>query len=204
VSSRKSWTYGHVELKPLLDPTNGKKIKTIRHGTKVWRLAESSGWILIAKKDPGAIEDVAGRVKKAIGWVKAAGNKTVSTRQMLPPGDSLIGTRVWGSLRKGESDWELGKVIQIKGSNVAVERISDRSIVTVARSAIRFGTVSKGTKVLARCDHPLKLEEAVIEKVTFPKVGDPVATISCGKNSKTRKEQLGALRSKSSWLPARK
>lgn len=204
VSPKESWTYGHVDLMPLLDPTKGKKQKVIKHGTKVWRLAESSGWILIAKKNPGDVDGVAGRVKKGIGWIKSSGNKTSDTREMLPPGDSIIGTRVWGPLRKGEKEWELGKVIQVKGSDVAVERIADRAIVTIARSKIRFGTTSKGTKVLARCDHPLKLEEAVIDKVKFPKRGDPVATITCKASGKSRQELLGALRGKSSWLPARK
>jgi hypothetical protein len=209
VSPKKSWTYGDVELKPVLDPTKGKKLKTLEHGTKVWRLAESSSWVLVAKKNPGSIDGVAGRVKKAIGWVKASGNKTSDTREMLPPGDSIIATRVWGPLRKGEKLWELGKVLKVKGSDLAVERIADRVIITIARRKVRFGTIKKGTKVMSRCDHPLNLEPAVIDKVTFPKRGDPIATVTClgddGKpSSLTRKEVLGALRSKSSWLPARR
>ncbi len=209
VPPRKSWIYGHVPLMPMLNPTKGKKIKKLRHGTKVWRIAESSGWILLAKKNPGSLDGVPGRVSKAIGWVKASGNKTVNTREMLPPGNSIIGARVWGPFRKGEKDWELGKVIDVKGSDLAVERVSDRAIITVARRLVRFGTTTKGTKVLSRCHHPLKLEPAVIDKVRFPKRGDPVATVTClekdgSRSSLTRKEQLGALRSRAAWLPARK
>lgn len=208
VSPRETWTYGHADLKPMLDPQKGDKIKKIDHGTKLWRIAESSGWVLVSKKDPGAVDGIAGRVKAAAGWIKASDYKSVDTREMLPPGDSIIGTRVWGPLREGQSDWELGQVIRVKGSDVAVERIADLAIMTIARSKIRFGTVSKGQKVLARCSHPLNLETAVIDKVAFPKRGDPIATITClddkgGRTSLTRQEQLGALRGKAAWLPAR-
>lgn len=208
VSPKEAWTYGHAELKPMLDPQKGAKIQKIDHGTKLWKIAESSGWVLVATKDPGAVEGVAGRVKTAAGWIKASDQKSTDTREMLPPGDSIIGTRVWGPLREGQSDWELGKVIQVKGSDLAVERIADLAITTIARSKVRFGTVQKGTKVLARCNHPLNLEPAVIDKVAFPKRGDPVATITCldaqgGRSSLTRQEQLGALRGKAAWLPAR-
>ncbi len=208
VSPRASFTYGHVDVMPTLEPTTGKKVSQIQHGTEVWRLAESSGWILIAKKDPGTVDDIGERVKKAAGWIKASGNKLEDTREMLPPGDSIVGARVWGPLREGQKEWELGKVMEVKGNDLAVQRIADFAIITVARSAVRFGTVSAGTKVLARCDHPLNLEPAVIDKVSLPKSGDPVATLTClegGKRSSlTRQEQLGALRSKPEWLPPRR
>ncbi len=208
-STQQVWTYGDVALTPTLDPRKGKAVATIEHGTKLWRIATSSGWALVAKKDPGSLDGVAGRVKVAAGWIKAGGVKRKDTREMLPPGESIIGTRVWGLLRDGQKSWELGKVIRVNKGDVAVERIADFSIVTVKRSAIRFGTLTKGTKVFARCKHPLNLEAAVIDKVTFPKKGDAIATVTCldakgGRSTLTRKEQIGALRSKPAWLPARK
>jgi hypothetical protein len=209
VSPSEGWTYGHMELKPALSPTDDA-LETIKHGTRLWKIADSSSWILVAKKDPGALDGVPARLAVAAGWIKSSGMKTSDTAEMLPPGDSIVGTRVWGPLRDGEPTWELGKVMTVKGSDLGVERIADGNIVTLARSKVRFGTLSKGTKVLARCSHPLNLEPAIIESVEFPKRGgDPVATIAClgadGKpTSTTRQELIGALRSKPAWLPAAK
>lgn len=208
VSPAEVWTFGHMELKPALAPSDDA-LETIKHGTKLWRIADSSGWVLVARKDPGALEGVPARLPVAAGWIKASGIKTADTSEMLPPGDSIVGTRVWGPLREGETTWELGKVMSVKGSDLGIERIADGAIVTMARSKVRFGTLKKGIKVLARCAHPLNLEPAVIESVEFPKKGDPVATLSClDKDEKptatTRKELIGALRSKPAWLPAAK
>ena len=166
--------------------------------------------MLVAKKDPGKIDGIPPRVRVAQGWVKASALKNGDTGSWLPPGDAIIGTRVWGPLRKGQTTFELGKIIKTKGTDVAVERMADRTIITIARSKIRFGTISKGTKVLAMCDKSkLTPSEAVIEKVTKPKLGgDPVVTVGCldaaGNPAASRDEQLGALRSKPAWLPPRR
>lgn len=201
---KKEWTYGDADVHPPLSPSDAKQ-ETIEHATPVWRLAESAGWILIAKDEPKAISDVASRVPAAAGWVKSSGLKSEDTAEWLPPGDSIIGTRVWGPLREGQKELELGTVIKTKGNDVAVERLSDRTIIEVPRSQVRFGTVNKGTKVLARCVHPIKPEPAVIESVTFPPKGDPVVSYSCaGASAQKRDDQLGALRAKAADLPARK
>jgi hypothetical protein len=120
-----------------------------------------------------------------------------------------VGTRVWGPLREGQKEYELGQVIKLKGNDVAVERLADRSIVTVALSKARFGTVSKDTKILARCAHAIKPEPAVIDKVNFPKKGDPVVTYTClnkdgSRSDTTRDDQLGAVRANPADLPARR
>jgi hypothetical protein len=206
VSPKENWTYGHADLQPALTPKDKKK-ETVRHATKVWRIGESSGWVLIAKKDPGTLADVAARVPVAAGWVKAADVKSADTSQWLPPGDSIVGTRVWGPLRKGQSELELGQVIKLKGNAVAVERLSDRSIITVPRHKVRFGTIGKGIRILARCDDTLKVKPAVIVKVKFPMKGDPIVTYTCKKpdgSDDKREDQLGAVRAKSAQLPRRR
>ncbi len=200
----KQWAYGDLGLHPPLSPSGAQK-ETIEHATPVWRLAESAGWALIAREEPKEISDVASRVPVAWGWVKSSGLKGEDTAAWLPPGDAIIGTRVWGPLREGQKELELGTVIKTKDQTVAVERLADRTIVEVPRSQVRFGSVDKGTKVLARCVHPIKLEPAIIESVKFPPKGDPVVTYSCvAAPGDKRDDQLGAVRAKATDLPARK
>ena len=203
VSPKKNWAYGAVDLQPTLNP-RGKKLETIKHATRVWRIAESSGWVLISrKKKLDDLRSVGSRVPIAAGWVKASGLRTSDTAEWLPPSKAVIGTRVWGPLRKGQQEFELGRVIDVRGSDVAVERMADRAIVTVSRGKVRFGTISPGTKILASCAHPIKLEPAVIERVKFPLKGDPIVHYRCAGGDK-RNDQLGAVRAKSSELPGRR
>ena len=205
VSPKQNWMYGHGDLHAPLSPKDKPKTK-VRHATRVWRLAESRGWVLIAdqKKKPKSIDSVSARVGVASGWVKSAAIKGSDTAAWLPPGESIVGTRVWGPLRKGQKELELGSVIKLKGAKVAVERLSDRNIVEVPLRQVRFGTISKGTKILARCRHPIKLEAAVIAKVKFPAKGDPTVKYTCAEGGEKRDDQLGSVRAKSGDLPARK
>ena len=203
-SPKESWAYGDVKLKPKLNgrPQKAKPIKTIEHATKIWRLAESSGWVLIARKDPGGASGIEAITAKASGWIKKSGSKTEDTAEMLPPGDSIIGTRVWGPLRKGEKEWEIGKVINIRGKDVAVKRFADGGIETVARSKIRFGTIKKGTKILSRCSHPLHFETAVIDKVVFPRRADPSPPSPASTRAATRRRWC-ARNSSARYAPSR-
>jgi hypothetical protein len=199
------FAYGNLQLKPA-DDNQGETVDKIQHATKVWRIAEGGGFALLAKRDPGKLEGIGPRVDVAIGWVPTEGLKDEDTTEWLPPGDSIKGTRVWGPLREGQP-WELGIVVNVKDANVGVERFSDRSIITVPRAQVRFGTVTKGTKVLAICEGKSG-KEAVIDEATFRKVGDPVVKVSCldaaGKPGTPKEQLIGGLRTKPEWLPARK
>jgi hypothetical protein len=206
VDPKPTFAYGNLELKPA-DDNRGATLEKVKHATRVWRIAEGGGHTLIARRDPGKLEGVAPRVDAAAGWVPTDGLKDEDTTEWLPPGDSIVGTRVWGPLREGQP-WELGIVTMVKGGDVGVERFSDRSIITVARSKIRFGTVTKGTKVLALCSG-VAAKPAIIEEANFRKVGDPLVKVVClddaGNPSGSPKEELiGGLRTKPEWLPARK
>ena len=209
VEPSEAWALGDLELKPVTD-VKGETVRKIEHASKLWRLADSSGWVLVTRKDPGKLDGVPARERVAVGWVKASGLESKDTGEWLPPGDSILGTRVWGPLRKGQDTYELGKVIKVKGGDLAVERMADRTIITIPRGQVRFGTITKGTKVLAMCEKDkLTPTPAVIDEVSFPKLGDPIAKITCldasgNPGGMSREDQLGALRSKAAWLPPRK
>ncbi len=208
VSARQSWAYGHAEVRPLLD-TKGKPLATIKHAGVAWRIAESSGWVLVAQKDPGAVEGPEALLAAAQGWVLSARLRKKDTAEMLPPGDAIVGTRVWGPLRKGQSTWELGRVTAVKKGQLEIERLADRQKVTLARGKVRFGTIRPDTKVLANCSRGLVTSPAMIDKVVGGGRGDPVAKLSClddkgERNAVKRQAQLGSLRTRPSWLPSRR
>jgi hypothetical protein len=143
-----------------------------------------------------------------VGWIASSALRPQDTSEWLPPGDAIVGTRVWGPLREGSQDLELGKAIAVDGNGVQVQRLSDKNVVTLPRARLQFGLTKKDTKVLAMCS-ATSMGAAVIEKVIEPKhesLGDPRAVLRClddqGQPSgKTREDPLGALRTKREWLP---
>jgi hypothetical protein len=204
------WTYGHAPLHSPLAPKESTNQK-INTGKPVWRIAEGGGLTLVALKDPGALPDLKARAHAGVGWVPSNALKAQDTSEWLPPGDSLVGTRVWAPLRENATDLELGKVIGIDGPNVQVQRLADQNVMLVARNRLHFGLAKKGTKVLALCG-TTSMQPAVIEKVIEPKhesLGDPRAVLRClddkgNPGSKTREDPLGAVRTKREWLPPQK
>jgi hypothetical protein len=204
------WTYGNAPVHPTLTPrtAGAEKIPT---GKRVWRIAEGGNVSLVAIKDPGSLADLKARAHAGVGWVQTSALKPQDTSEWLPPGDSIIGTRVWAQLREATTDLEIGKVIAVDGANVNVQRLSDQAVMSVARNKVHFGLTKKGTKVLALCATG-NLGPALIEKVIEPKhesLGDPRAVLRClddkgNPASKTREDPLGAIRTKREWLPAPK
>ena len=163
----------------------------------------------MATKEPGVLSDVHDRISAAAGWVAAASLRGEDTSELLPPGDAIVGTRVWGPLREGQQLWELGMVTKADGDKVTVERYSDRGSIELERGTIRFGSLAAGTKVLTFCSGAVIPQPAIIEEVGFPKSGDPIATVTCldasgSRTSEKKRELLGTLRGKPDWLPARK
>jgi hypothetical protein len=200
------FTYGIVTVAPLLAPTSKGK-RDMGHAVKVWRIADSPTHALVMRSKPPALDGIASRVKHGIGWIKASKLRSSDTSEWLPPGRAIVGARIWAPLRKGDK-LELGTVRSAKGGKVTVERMSDRAMVTVRRGRVRFGTVKKGTKVYARCDHPLKHQLAVIDEV-IPTSGDPVARYHClsgggEPESRARQDQLTSLRTTAQLLPRRR
>lgn len=210
----KGWAYGDIALMPALDQ-KGEALKTLEHATEVWTIATAFGSALVATKDPGALPEgkedgaLAARSKVAAGWIDTRGLKREDTAEMLPPGESIVGTRVWGPLREGQTTYELGKVVAVaSGQDVEVARLADDRKVTLSRLKLRFGTLSKGTKVHALCVHPVKAEPARVVSVKQPPRGQAVVTIEClgpdGNVTQTKEELIGSLRAEPRELPARR
>jgi hypothetical protein len=200
-----NWAYGMLEPRPVLD-LSGKPAQRIKHGRKVWRLTEGRGMVLIADRDPGAVDGVGGRVAAAIGWVPAQSLAPADTAERLPPGDAILDTRVWGPLRGAGKEWEVGVVRAAKGDELTIERVSDGKSTTLRRSEVRFGTLRPGTKVLALCVHAVRLEPAEIDEFIPMASGDPHLKLTClGPNgertSEKREVLLGSLRSQPAWIP---
>jgi hypothetical protein len=211
VEKKKMWVLGKADLRGPHDPGGKAKPKSaLKHAQPVWALGAGRGITLVATADPGDVsDDVKDRFVSASGWVASGDLRKDDTSEWLPPGDAIIGTRVWGPLREGQKEYEFGVVRAVDGRKVDVERLADGRRSKVDRLKVRFGSTTKGLKVLSRCDHPLKLEPAVLEGVNFAAKGDPVARVRCvGAGGKpagpVRQTQLGALRSKSEWLPRRR
>jgi hypothetical protein len=208
-----AWAYGDIGLHPALD-AKGKAIETFKHATKLWTIASSHGWALVTTKEPKGLPDkgdddaLAARDKVAKGWIKTKGIKRADTARLLPPGESIIGTRVWGPLREGQKLYELGLVVGVKARDVVVERFADKQKVTISRQKVRFGTLDKGTKVKALCVHQVKMESARVQKVKKQPRGGALVTIQCldpdGKPSRTKDELIGSVRAEARELPPRR
>jgi hypothetical protein len=206
------WTYGDAGLFALKAPQSDTPAATLRSGTRLWQLASGKGRTLVATEDPGTPEDLIARASKSAGWMDTAMLKAQDTSEWLPPGDSLLKTRVWAPLRKGEKYYELGYVTAIDGAQVTVRRLSDRQEVSLLRLQVHFGIVKADTKVMAYCRVVDKLEPALIASVKethFEQQGDPLVTLRClnddGTISGQNKEgQLASVRMKPAWLPPRR
>jgi len=206
------WVYGNAKLRPVNDPRGEPRAEALAHGTKAWQIAVATGWALLALKDPGQLDGLAERAAPAAGWVKDNALKGEDTTEWLPPGDAMVGTRVWAPLRKGDKNYELGHVVSVKGGRVTIRRLTDREEVVVSQGQVHFGLVKKGTKVLGFCTKFTKLEPALVESVKLTKYeqqGDPLVTLRCldadGKpTDKTKEGQLASVRVDPNWLPHRR
>jgi len=205
IAPQLNWAYGALEPRPVLD-VGGKPTEKIKHARKVWKLSEGRPLVLVADHDPGALDGLAARIPVALGWVSVASLAAADTSERLPPGEAIVGARVWGPIREKTQEWELGVVLDAKGDTLTIERISDGKSVTARRSEVRFGTLRRGTKVLAMCSRLVKMEPAVIEDVVPMSSGDPHVKLSCldekGQKTTPREVILGSLRSQAGWIPA--
>ncbi|PKN49508.1 MAG: hypothetical protein CVU63_01945, partial [Deltaproteobacteria bacterium HGW-Deltaproteobacteria-20] len=73
---------------------------------------------------------------------------------------------------------------------------------------LHSGILSAGTQVLAFCRDTMNLTSARFESVVAGDARAPRGEITClaedGSEERKRQEQLGALRAKPAWLPARR
>ena len=206
------WTYGDTPIRAIEDPRSEGAIETLRSGSRVWALARGKNQTLIATSDPGEPQDLIERALKATGWIDTNRLKTEDTSGWLPPGDSLLKTRVWGPLREGEKLFELGYITAIDGKNVTVRRLSDRVEVTLPKAKIHFGLVKADTKVMAYCREVDRLEPALIidvKETAFEQQGDPLVNLRCLNDKgditgQVKEGQLAAVRMNPSWLPPRR
>ncbi|MCC6527995.1 MAG: hypothetical protein IT373_35440 [Polyangiaceae bacterium] len=199
-TSKPMWTWGRVDLMAKGDP-KGAKVKTLPHAAALTVLGEAGGLALVEWQPALA------SAPKRTGWVDAKALKPTDTSALLPPANALVGVRVWGPLRDGEKVYELGTVSGATGEDVAVRRMSDGQEVKLTRAKLGLARVGKGTKVLALCQTPGKLEAAVVDDVSEPPgpMSDPIVTLTCvdaqgNPVGNKRQEQLGAVRLDPSWL----
>lgn len=207
VNPQPAWAYGLLEVRPLLDPS-GQPVARVKHARSVWRIAEGRAWSLIADHNPGALEGIEARIPVALGWVAATGLAQNDTSERLPPGEAIVGTRVWGALREKQKEWELGFVREANGDELSIQRVSDGKMVKARRGEIRFGTLRAGTKMLTLCAHPIHVETASIDETVATASGDARVKLTCldGQGNKTTLQRdvvLGSLRTRPGWLPPR-
>jgi hypothetical protein len=205
---RQRWAFGAPGVFPIADPKAAKSESNLKSGVAVWELATGGGLSLFAATDPGQLEGLATRADVAVGWIPSKDLRDVDTSEMLPPGDALVGTRVWGPLRDAEKNYELGTVVSVKGGNCSVRRMADRTELEIARAKLRFGLTKQGTKVMGFCTKTDALEPSLIDSIkdVQSELHDPQVTLSCldgdGKVLGVLKEgQLGSLRIPPDWLP---
>jgi hypothetical protein len=230
-AAEEKWTFGRVRVWPLLQPPakavrswrrGAKKnpesaaeqnVRTLKTATKLWALFGAGDFVLVGRKEPKKGQHLVHSVHAAEGWVRAKRLRNEDTAQWLPPNDSIVGTRVWAPLRKGQKLLELGTVVEVKGRVFQVKRMADRVMVALPRSRAHFGITAAGTKALGYCSGSLtKLVPVEILKVKEPGLAadrDPLVTAAClspdGKRSGVTKEsQLGSLRMEKGWLPRRR
>ncbi|MSP23746.1 MAG: hypothetical protein EXR75_00995 [Myxococcales bacterium] len=204
--AKPAWTFGRASVRPLGDISADADIQ-LPHARKVWRVADGRSFALIAEKAPGDLTTVLAALPVALGWVSTGSLRASETSEMMPPGDAIVTTRVWGAFRPGQKTWEMGVVTGVKGAELDVERVADRKVVKAQRGAVRFGTVRAGTKVLADCGgDAIRLVAAIIDDVRSVGRGDPIVRVTCldasGAATGAKKElQLGSLRAEPRAIP---
>ena len=202
-----AWNFGSASLLPPAS-TTAAALESIPTATKVWVLARGKGFLLVSKTEPAAPASWEQRIAAASGWIDAATLKTDDTTNWLPVGPALVGVRVWlPTGTKNDKTYQLGSVKSVEGDNVTVEKMSDGSTTTVARSVLRVGVLAVGQKVLAFCQGN-QLGAGRIDQVVPHRSGPPSITVMCltsdGKDEKAHEEVLGALRAMPETLPVRR
>lgn len=200
------WSFGLLEPKPALDLA-GKPGERVKHARKLWKIADGRPYALVSDKDPGPLDGYGARIRAALGWVPITGLTANDPSERLPPGEAIVGTRVWGPLRDKVKEWEVGFVREASGNELTVERVSDGKMTKTRRADVKFGTLRPGTKVLALCVHPVRLEPAVIDEYIPVAGGDPHLKLTCldDKGARTplvREILLGTARTNGAWIPA--
>lgn len=207
VSPVRMWTYGRPALHDAEQPTSSSS-RALAHGREVWKIAEGLGVTFVSMEVPAALDTLAARAHTGGVWVKSIELRAQDTSQWLPPGAAIVGTRVWGALRDGVVEYELGVATGVSsdGLRVEVKRVGDDVVVTLPRSKLHFGSTRQGTMVLALCGG-IRLSRARIERIQEqPGSGSPLPSVALqcldGEGSVVRdyQESLGAIRTKREWL----
>lgn len=202
------WTYGSTALTPS-DASQGTSFKTVPSAHKLFVVARASAFSLVTLEEPAAGMSQKQRLLQATGWAGNGQLKAEDTIDWLLPGNELVGQHVFGPLRENDKHYYLGIVASVDGERTTVKRLSDEGMVTVSRSSLRSGRIASGTKVLAYCANPLKMEPAVIDREIPQPTGLPLVRVACPGPDKatqgpTRDEVPGAIVSKAEWLPRKR
>jgi hypothetical protein len=201
------FSFGATSLHPTTSSSAAATGK-IPHGTKLWVLARSPSFSLVTAQQPDNASSWEDRFRASQGWIQTSVLKTEDTTTWLPVGPALVGERVWLPTGRNDDLYLLGVVTSVDGEDVTVEKISDGQPSKVKRNDLRSGVLSAGTQVLAFCRDTMNLTSARFESVVAGDARAPRGEITClaedGSEERKRQEQLGALRAKPAWLPARR
>lgn len=169
--------------------------RDVPHGAQVWIVGVGKGKALITTNDPAG-QKLADVLEKAAGWAPTDRLAKEKTLDWLVPDEQLKGERVWGPLRQGDANWELGVVMEVHGRDFTVQRLADGQNVKLPRGKLRSGRLSPGTRVITFCI--AKDQPAVVVEV--PLAGRS-AKLKCD-GGQEKEEDLASLRSKPELLPA--
>lgn len=202
------FTYGSVSLSPS-EASGDQPTKKVPTANKLFVVARAGALSLVSLEEPQANTSLKERLLGAAGWTSSDQLKGEDTIDWLLPGSELVGQRVFGPLREGDKSYYLGIVASVEGDRAIVKRLSDNNQVTVSRASLRSGRMPSGTKVLAYCANPLKMEPATVEREIPQPTGLPLVRLACpgegkGTTGPMRDEVPGAIVSKAEWLPVRK
>ena len=194
----KRWLHGKFGLIPAMKADAASR-RDLAPGMELWVLGTAKDMVLVAEVNPDSFA-LPAMFEKAIGWVKLDRLKGEPTAEWLPPDDQLKDEQVWGPLRAGEALLELGTVVDVKGKDISVKRLTDGQIAKFQRAKLRPGKIAVGVQLTGVCVKD-KAKVVKIDEIVPP--GRSVK-FNCEGTEGIKEEVLENLRTKIELLPASK
>lgn len=194
----KRYLHGKFALMPAM-AIDAASRRDLAPGTELWILGTAKDRALVAEAAPESFA-LSAVFEKAVGWVKLDRLVNEPTTEWLPPDDQLKDLQVWGPLRSGETLLELGTVVEVKGKDVSVKRMTDGQVSKHPRAKLRPAKIALGVKLTGVCvkDRP--------KVVTIDEIIPPGRSVkfNCEGTEGIKEEVLENLRTKLELLPASK
>lgn len=194
----KRWLHGKFGLIPAMK-TDAASRRDLAPGMELWVLGTAKDKALVAEVDPDAFA-LPALFEKAVGWVKLDRLKGEPTADWLLPDDQLKGEQVWGPLRAGDALLELGTVVDVKGKDISVKRLSDGQVAKFQRAKLRPAKIAVGVQLTGVCVKD-KAKVVKIDEIVPP--GRSVK-FNCEGTEGIKEEVLESLHTKVELLPASK